>query len=332
MERLRHTVGIESLRGITLRAPAQSRFVPSYPCRHPLALRLACGSPGHGERLPWELPPGFHRSPPTRLPTPMTRTIAVDWSGAKSGAHSKIWLAEVVGGRLTLLESGRGRREVVDYLIADARDDVVIGLDFAFSFPRWFAETQGAKPIDEFWKLVAEQGEEWLRRCPLPFWGKSGKRKPNWKNPSLHLRRTEQRASEEKGTSPKSVFQIGGGGQVGTGSIRGMPHLARLRAEGFSIWPFDRGQAPLLIEIYPQLLTGSVKKSDPRARAEYLAERVPEIGDALARRAAFSEDAFDTAVSAVVMSRHLEEISALSASPDPTELLEGRIWWPREIR
>ena len=262
----------------------------------------------------------------------MTRTIAVDWSGAKSGAGSKIWLAEVTGGRLTRLESGRGRSEVVDHLIACARDDVVVGLDFAFSFPRWFAECRGARPIDEFWKLVAEQGEEWLSRCPHPFWGKPGKRKPHSKNPSLHFRLTERLASVARGVNPKSVFQIGGAGQVGTGSIRGMPHLARLRDGGFSVWPFDRVRAPLAIEIYPRLLTGPVRKSDPRARAEHLAEGFPEIGRALASEAASSEDAFDAAVSAVVMSRHLDDISELSASADPTDLLEGRIWWPAEIR
>ena len=32
------------------------------------------------------------------------------------------------------------------------------------------------------------------------------------------------------------------------------------------------------------------------------------------------------------MGRHLDEISTLSASRDPTDLIEGRIWWPRKIR
>ena len=262
----------------------------------------------------------------------MTRTIAVDWSGAKSRERSKIWLAEVRGSRLTRLESGRGRREVVEHLVADARGEVVIGLDFAFSFPRWFAEEQGAESIDELWRVVAEQGEEWLNRCPHPFWVKRGKPKPELKDPSWHLRRTEQVASQKDGAAPKSVFQIGGAGQVGTGSIRGMPYLARLQADGFSIWPFDEVKTPLVIEIYPRLLTGRVNKSDDDARTRHLAEGFPEIDGALAGRAASSEDAFDAAVSAVMMARHLNEISALSASRDSTDLIEGRIWWPRETR
>ena len=80
-------------------------------------------------------------SNPQVAPQPMKRVIAVDWSGAKSRARSKIWLAEVRDGHLTRLESGRDRRDTVAYVISDASadPDVVIGLDFAFSFPHWFA-------------------------------------------------------------------------------------------------------------------------------------------------------------------------------------------------
>ena len=261
----------------------------------------------------------------------MKRVIAIDWSGAKARARSKIWLAEVRDRRLTRLESGRNPSEVVAHLIsdADADPDVVIGLDFAFSFPRWYAEQLGTTSIEELWNRVAEQGEEWLRSCPHPFWGKPRTRKPELRE---HFRLTEQHASKEKGAIPKSVFQIGGAGAVGTGSIRGMPHLATLRSEGFSIWPFHEVQTPLVIEIYPRLLTHQVNKSDFDARQKYLAERFPEIDNALACKAASSEDAFDAAVSALVMGRHVDEISSLTRSQDPTALIEGRIWWPREIR
>jgi len=264
----------------------------------------------------------------------MKRVIAVDWSGAKNGAQRKIWLAEVCGGRLTRLESGRSRRELVEDLIAEAASDpdMVIGLDFAFSFPRWFAEGLGARSVGEVWHVVARQGEEWLRDCPHPFWGKRGSRKP--KHREL-FRGTESQAPKK--ASPKSVFQIAGPGAVGTGSIRGMPHLAELREAGFAIWPFHESHTrlgihrPLVIEIYPRLLTGDVTKSDFDKRVEYLTERVPEIDGALACKAISTEDAFDAAVSAVVMSRHVETLAALTQSQDPTELIEGAIWWPRQV-
>jgi len=264
----------------------------------------------------------------------MKRVIAVDWSGARSGAKSRIWLADVCGGRLTRLESGRTRREVIAYLIEVARidPDLVVGLDFAFSFPRWFAKREGATSVEECWDLVAEHGEDWLAECEPPFWGRPGKRRSDLPEED-HYRCTELRAGKAEGASPKSVFQIGGAGAVGTGSIRGMPHLANLAAEGFSIWPFHEIRIPTVIEIYPRLLTGPVNRSDfCERRAHLAAECSPEIGGGLACKAASSEDAFDAAVSAVVMSRHIDEIAALTRFEDQVELIEGAIWWPQDTR
>ena len=213
---------------------------------------------------------------------------------------------------------------------------MAVGLDFAFSFPRWFAEGRGATSVEEVWDLVAKQGESWLRDCPHPFFGRPGSRRPTHRELFRH---TERRARKHTDLSPKSIFQIGGGGQVGTGSIRGIPHLAALREAGFSIWPFHDARTPteirtpLVIEIYPRLLTGDVIKSSFDERQEHLTgERFPEIDSALACKAASSEDAFDAAVSAVVMSRHVQEIAALTQSRDPTELIEGAIWWPQQDR
>ena len=264
----------------------------------------------------------------------MRRIIAVDWSGAKAGARSRIWLAEVCNGRLMRLESGRTRHEVIAYLIEIARTspDMVVGLDFAFSFPHWFAERENAIPVEKCWNLVAEHGEDWLRNCPHPFWGRPGRPRPDLPEDD-HYRCTERRAAKAEGANPKSVFQIGGAGAVGTGSIRGMPHLAHLAAEGFSIWPFHEVRTPTVVEIYPRLLTDSVNKSDfSERRAHLAAECSPEIGGGLACKAASSEDAFDAAVSAVVMSRHVEQIAALTRSEDPVELIEGAIWWPQHTR
>ena len=56
------------------------------------------------------------------------------------------------------------------------------------------------------------------------------------------------------------MFQIGGAGAVGTGSIRGMPHLLTLADSGFTIWPFVSGGLPTVVEIYPRALTGPVNK------------------------------------------------------------------------
>ena len=262
----------------------------------------------------------------------MKRAVAVDWSGAMANARSKIWLAEAHDGQLLRLESGRNRDETITDLIAGAGKDpeVVVGLDFAFSFPIWFKEEEvGGASICELWTHVDECGETWLRDCPYPFWGRDGRPRPNLPE---HFRLTEE-CAREQGASPKSVFQIGGAGAVGTGSIRGMPHLVKLRDSGFSIWPFQNAWPPLVIEIYPRLLTGGrVTKADFDERWAYLNDPPTDFGEidagALRCKAASSEDAFDAAVSAMVMSRHLDEISALTAATDARERAEGRIWWP----
>ena len=67
------------------------------------------------------------------------RIIVVDWSGdASSGAARKIWLAEVVGGAVVRLEAGRNRVAMARHLADVAREEgnVIVGLDFAFSFPK----------------------------------------------------------------------------------------------------------------------------------------------------------------------------------------------------
>lgn len=254
------------------------------------------------------------------------RVIAVDWSGAARGASRRIWWAEVEGGELRMLESGRNREEVADALIAAAESDVetIVGLDFGFSFPSWFIRRQGSSNIRDFWQVVEERGESWLDTCEPPFWGRKGARKPDHEG----FRQTELTVAEHFSAQPKSVFQVGGAGAVGTGSIRGIPVLVRLAEAGFAIWPFDEPDLPLVVEIYPRLLTGDVVKSDPRARLRYLADRFPGVGEENRVLAVASEDAFDAAVSALVMWQHRHELTSLEATRDEVERLEGRIWYP----
>ena len=61
-----------------------------------------------------------------------------------------------------------------------------------------------------------------------------------------------------EGLPAKSIFQLVGNGQVGAGSVRGMPFLARLRAEGFAIWPFDAASARTVFEIYPTAMRAAM--------------------------------------------------------------------------
>ncbi len=263
----------------------------------------------------------------------MIRTVAVNWSGALQGERRKIWLAEAFAGRLVRLEAGRRREEVIRELVELRRcgPDLVVGLDFAFSFPAWFVRQMRCPSVEAMWEVTAREGEQWLTRCDPPFWGRKGR---TCQVPiGQRYRLTDDRV-RDGAVRPKSVFQVGGAGAVGTGSIRGIPFLSRLRELGFTIWPFDEASAAHVVEIFPRLLTGAVTKSDPGARQSYLLryqERVHgrfSFGEPLIERAASCEDAFDAAVSAAEMALHADVLRALGRVADPVELLEGRIWSP----
>jgi hypothetical protein len=256
------------------------------------------------------------------------RIIAVDWSGAKHGAKKKIWAAEFCDGTpVEELISGKDRESMREYLIAAAResDRVIVGLDFAFSFPSWFVETQ-AISVQGLWAKVSSQGETWLDQCDPPFWGRKGKQRCDLAGKS-HYRCTEERLEKIAGISPKSVFQINGGGAVGTGSIRGMAILHQLSSQ-FRIWPFDDPGWPRIIEIWPRVLTGRVTKSDRQARKKFVSEKYRGIPLRWQEQAEESEDAFDAVVSACVMEENKDVLSQLETAADPIIRLEGLIWCP----
>ena len=135
---------------------------------------------------------------------------------------------------------------------------------------------------------------------------------PFWRDrcelPSEQRFRACEVALQGMGYAPKSVFQLVGNGQVGAGSVRGMSHLARLRADGFAIWPFDDACDRLALEIYPSCL---------RARfPELVGTDNP------------STDARDARVSARAMTTRAEEFASLTEAIDPIERLEGNVWVP----
>lgn len=240
---------------------------------------------------------------------------AVDWSGRVVDARRFIWTAVVEEDRL-FLEGDRDRDQVGHHLVEVAlRDpDLAVGLDFGFSLPFWFLEEQS---LEHGMAISEAMAEGWLRTSPPPFWGRLGRRRGT----EAQYRRTEL----EVVPHAKPIFQIGGAGSVGTGSLRGFPLLRHLRQEGFAIWPFDEPRLPVVVEIFPRLLTGPVIKSCSGARQAYLLRRgwPPE--------ASVSEDAFDAAVSALVMAADRDRLASLPAEADAVFRREGRIWQPPEL-
>jgi hypothetical protein len=252
------------------------------------------------------------------VPPEDLRVLAVDWSGSDSAASERIWVAEARAGQLVRLESGVGRD--VLHALAAPGERAVVGVDFAFGFPAWFARLRGCATIGEVWALAASEGEAWLAGCEPPFWGRPGRPRPAAVDGRPPLRACDAPPA-------KSIFQVGGAGAVGTGSIRGMRELDALWRAGAGVWPFRAGW-PLLVEIYPRLLTGRVYKGRWRERLDHLRRSYPGLATTMRERAAGSEDAFDAAVSALVMDAHRAELAVLRPATDPETLLEGAIWQP----
>jgi hypothetical protein len=260
-----------------------------------------------------------------------TRVVAVDWSGDARHPERRIWLAEAGDDQhLVRLANGRSPDAVADWLLEEAARTprLVIGLDFAFGFPAWFSQAVlHASSGPAVWSQAAEAGESWLAACAPPFWGRPNRPRPAhvagpW------LRWTDQAVAPVTGIRPKSIFQIGGAGSVGTASLRGMRVLDRLHRAGACIWPFEASGWPLVLEIYPRLLTQAVVKSSRLARERYLALQWPGLASEHRQAAIGSEDAFDAAVSALVMARCLADLEALPPEPNPGLRVEGRIWHP----
>jgi hypothetical protein len=293
--------------------------------------------------------------------THIQRVVAVDWSGDASvaGQRRKIWAGVWTDGQPVRLESGRTRTELLDWLIAMSVETphMVVGVDFCFSYPAWFVAEHGVRNAPEFWTIVTERSEHWLAHecADARFWGRKGSLRTG-KVPAEFAAAGRDRmfrladlacklrgkildpidAARVKGIAPKSPFQIGGAGAVGTGTLRGIPLLPRLRAAGFRVWPFDapalaQGQ-PLLIEIYPRLLTGEVSKGNADARAAYLANKrkndpaYAALPQALIGRARRSEDAFDALVSVMEMAARRNDFLHLKQATDAVILAEGAVW------
>lgn len=263
------------------------------------------------------------------------RIFAVDWSGARDEAEQrkKIWIAEARDGRVIRLEAGRTRDEVAEWFIREAASTPAmrIGFDFAFGFPAWFSRERGCQTALEVWQLAERDGHAWLAEEQGPFWGRTTTR-PELGDPARHWRAADVELAPVSGIRPKSTFQIGGAGAVGTATIRGMRTLQRLHDAGIAIWPFDTPapDGPAALEIWPRALTGPVVKSSTRERIGVLGQYAHSIPSGPRELAASSEDAFDAAIAALAMDAHRDALVHLPAARSDDERLEGRIWVPQQ--
>ncbi len=271
-----------------------------------------------------------------------TRVIAVDWSGARTGAERKLWLAEVTGGDVVRLEDGRTREALTDELVrvaVEARragERVVIGLDFGFGFPAWYLRARGWVSGHEAWRALTSLAvEDLLDQPSFPFWGRGARRtRPEALREDTDtppLRETERRLRGR--ARPFSVFQLVGAGAVGVASLRGMATLHAISQAGACVWPFDEdagGAGAVVAEVWPRLAAPHVNKSSADERVAHVRSLGEEVDglDACEPAVRRTDDAFDALVAAVALWRAREALARLPDDSSPTERLEGRIWQP----
>lgn len=231
--------------------------------------------------------------------------IAVDWSGAKKPKRLPgIAVCAIAPSGEEIIRRNRwSREEVVDF-VSSFESPVVVGFDFSFGLPAWFASELGCQSIDHVWARAEADGEVWLRPTE-PFWA-SKRVVPLEKS----FRQCEESIAANYRAKPAAIFALVGAKMVGKGSVRGMPLLATLRSRGFSIWPFDAPSDRMVIEIYPSLL----REIYPNDTDEHFA----------------SDDERDAVESARAMHRHRTTFKDLAAATDPVTRLEGDVWTPRD--
>jgi len=99
-----------------------------------------------------------------------TRTVAIDWSGAKGSRHKGIAIAEVRAGvppRLVRAGHVWSREEVLDWLVREAaKEPTLFGFDFSFAPPliergEYLPGEPGVpNTAREFWAYVDEKCDD----------------------------------------------------------------------------------------------------------------------------------------------------------------------------
>ena len=198
-----------------------------------------------------------------------TRTIAIDWSGAKGKRHKGIAIAEAHGeAPPRLIRPGHiwSRIEVLKWLIREAaREPTLFGFDFSFAPPLIErgeylpGEPDVPKTAREFWTYVDRKCDdedlgaasflEEAHRRHFYFGIADGV-----KARFMHFRQCDARLNAQGGRKTASAYDAIGAAQVAKASFSGMRFLHHLDGK-VAVWPMDplpeRGSA--VVEIYTRI-------------------------------------------------------------------------------
>ena len=265
----------------------------------------------------------------------------MNWSGQAdiAGQRRAIWTATARDGALTSLATGRDRREAVGAVLdaLAAEPATIVGLDFAFSWPRWYLDARGLGEAEGAWEQAATLAPLASRDLPRPFWG-AGIRP--LREAGLDAREayrvTEQAADAASAGARVEPSTRAATGPSASSRSAGCRSCAICWRAGAAVWPFDApaGTAPVVAEIFPRMIARGLAPPSAGRGAAFRARVVGALPEAALGRVAgardrtlASQDAFDAAVSAIALSR--DPAAGLTAPAGEPVCREGWIWGVR---
>ena len=208
-------------------------------------------------------------APPASGRGAFSRTVAIDWSGAKGRRHKGIAIAEARAGRPPrLVRPGHvwSRAGVADWLLREAaKEPTLFGFDFSFAPPiverGEYLPGEPDVPTDAraFWAYVdhacddedlgAASFLERIHRKHFYFGAADGT-----KADFMHFRQCDQRLNLAGGRKTASAYDAIGAAQVAKASFSGMRLLHRLDGK-VTTWPVDplREGESAVVEIYTRI-------------------------------------------------------------------------------
>ncbi len=227
-----------------------------------------------------------------------SRTVAIDWSGAKGTRHKGIAIAEARGDdppRLVRPGHVWSRTEVADWLVREAaKETTLFGFDFSFAPPLIDrgAYLPGEPGVPDsaraFWAYVDAEASDpdlgaasFLEEVHRPhfYFGIADGVKADF----VHFRQCDQRLNALGGRKTASAYDAIGAAQVAKASFSGMRLLHRIAGE-VPIWPMEavRPGRSAVVEIYTRIyirnagLPGAKIRSRAQLNAALLALGSPQ--------------------------------------------------------
>jgi hypothetical protein len=273
-----------------------------------------------------------------------TRTIAIDWSGAKGARHKGIAVAACgLEGPPRLIRPGHvwSRTQVADWLVAEAvREPTLFGFDFSFAPP--FAESGAYLPGEQgipenardFWAYVDAKAPDedlgaasFLEQVHRPhfYFGIADGVKADF----VRFRQCDHRLNAAGGRKTASAFDAIGASQVAKASFAGMRLLHRIAGQ-VTIWPMDELQPgrSAVAEIYTRIYLRNAGLSGAKLRSRVdLNGALKALGSPPARLRFEPDDhQTDALVTAAGMRAHLTHPRAFSPEGLTPDLARTEGW------